>query len=360
MASEDLTGSVDGTWHPPGSARAVGARFFRAADGRLGLTDLASEEPIPIDEGVTVSDRIAGAPRRVTFADGSVFVTRDDDAREALFGARLTGSFFARVARLERPSVRLFVFGSLMVLAIVAAIRFGLPMAAKAAAMLTPHAVNVQIGNATLASIDRLMLAPSELDGARCDHFRGEVKRMAGGIGLGDRVSLNCRKGQRVGANAFALPGGVLVLTDELVAETGDDADVVAVLAHELSHARNRHPEQRLWRSVGVGLTLGLLFGDAGTLVEEAASLGTFVLENSYSRDAEREADLGAIGLLGAVGIDAGHLVTALEKLHRKCGASCAGESWLSTHPGGESRQAYLCAAIGHSEAAAGLCNETD
>lgn len=355
-----FAGHVDGTWHPPGSARAHRARFARTPDGRLALTDLDADAPIEIEDGISISDRIAGAPRRVTFADRSVFVTRDDDALEALFGEKLRSSFFSRIARLERPSTRLFIFGGIMILAIVAAIRFGLPAAARAAAALTPVGINEQIGNGTLASLDRLMLDESTLDAARCKVFSDKLTRMAASIGLERNVKLACRKGTRVGANAFALPGGRIVVTDELITTAGNDNDVVAVLAHELAHAWNRHAEQKLWRAIGVGVALTVLFGDAGTLVEEMASAGTLILETSYTREHEREADLEAIDLLRSIGTDPGHLVTALEKLHKSCGDACAESGWLSSHPGGNERRAYLCAAIGSSEVADTICSQND
>ncbi len=64
--------------------------------------------------------------------------------------------------------------------------------------------------------------------------------------------SLNFREGGAIGPNAFALPSGTIILTDELVDIAGDDNDMVlAVLAHEIGHVDKKHSLRQIYRAAG-------------------------------------------------------------------------------------------------------------
>jgi predicted Zn-dependent protease len=103
-------------------------------------------------------------------------------------------------------------------------------------------------------------------------------------------------------ANAFAAPGGQLILTRGLVEQAGSSDEVAGVLAHEIGHALELHPEASLVR--GFGLSTGVqlvLVGAPNTL----SSLGVLLTQLRYSRIAEREADTHALRILKAAGISA-------------------------------------------------------
>ncbi|NJM42911.1 MAG: M48 family metallopeptidase [Brachymonas sp.] len=104
-----------------------------------------------------------------------------------------------------------------------------------------------------------------------------------------------------IGPNAFALPGGIMVMTDELVEMVKDDDTVLGVLGHELGHITRRHGMRQL---VQVGVLQGVLsiaFGDYGSLITTAPLiLGSM----AYSRAHEREADDDSIAYMKAAGIN--------------------------------------------------------
>jgi len=99
--------------------------------------------------------------------------------------------------------------------------------------------------------------------------------------------------------NAFAAPGGRLVLTRGLLESAGSPEEVAGVLAHELGHALELHPEAGLIRAVGLGLAADLIFAGSGT----ATNIGLILTQLSYTREAEREADAHAIRILKTAGI---------------------------------------------------------
>jgi predicted Zn-dependent protease len=109
--------------------------------------------------------------------------------------------------------------------------------------------------------------------------------------------------------NAFALPGGTVVLLDGLVRGTASDDRLVAVVGHELGHVSRRHSMQAFLKSAGVGAVASLLWGDfSGQAAAIPAALAMF----DYSRDAEREADEDGIRFLRGAGRSALPMVDAL------------------------------------------------
>lgn len=143
--------------------------------------------------------------------------------------------------------------------------------------------------------------------------------------------------------NAFALPGGPVVVTTGLLLAAPSAEAVAGVLAHEVSHVTGRHAMRAVLRRASVGVLLALAFGDAagasGALVDQAAAL----VDLSYSRDMEREADRDGVALLARAGVDPRGLAAFLRALAReeaKAGARVP--AFLSTHPVTAERLAAL------------------
>lgn len=133
-------------------------------------------------------------------------------------------------------------------------------------------------------------------------------------------------------ANAFALPGGHIVLTTGLIAALGSAPELVAVLAHEVTHVEKRHGLTSMIQASGDGALLSAVFGNAGSF---AAQLGAL----NYSRQHEREADAGALVRLEKAGYDPGALNPALARLAAISRISLPpGLAFLSTHPDLEER----------------------
>ncbi len=147
--------------------------------------------------------------------------------------------------------------------------------------------------------------------------------------------------------NAFAVPGGRIVLTRGLLNEASEASEVTGVLAHELGHVYHLHPEAQLVRFAGLQVLAGAISGgSSGDLITTAAGLATIL---RYTREAEREADTFARDVMVKASVDPMGLKHFFEKFMKLEGktpvepgkdASALDRigNVFSTHPGTEER----------------------
>ncbi|SMH40399.1 M48 family metallopeptidase [Mesorhizobium australicum] len=332
MASEP----VRGAWFPPGSSRKIEAAISKAGDGDLivvaGEAVLARAAPAEIE----FSARVGSIPRRLSFPDGSLFETADNDGVDALAGAAVRAA--GAVHQLERFRPRLFVFAALVVGLCFLIYRFAVPALVEVAVAITPPVVPQLMSQGALASLDETLLAKSELPEARQASIREGFSALAALTPRGQGgYALHFRKGGSIGPNAFALPDGSIILTDELVAlAPGQDA-VLGVLAHEIGHVEREHSLRQLYRAAGIAALIMLIGGDIGAGAEDILVQGSALAGLSYSRGQEAEADRSSVELMLRAGKDPAAIVGFLEIMRDKLEKG-SGTDFLSTHPATQQR----------------------
>jgi Zn-dependent protease with chaperone function len=127
---------------------------------------------------------------------------------------------------------------------------------------------------------------------------------------------LTFHESEILGANAFALPGGHIVMTDELIELLKDQPDAIqGVLAHELAHVQHSDGMDMMVRASLVSALVGVVLGDAsGFIATVPATLAT----QSYSRDAERRADAHAASMLHAAGLSPSAMAVFFERMQEE------------------------------------------
>jgi Putative Zn-dependent protease, contains TPR repeats len=117
---------------------------------------------------------------------------------------------------------------------------------------------------------------------------------------------------------AYGLPGGFLYVDSALILSADDEAELAAVMAHEIAHVAARHATRALTRKelCRVFDTVAYMTGPAGAGIADVGGLAGPLSVKKFSRDAEYEADLLAIEYAYAAGYDPQALLDALEKLH--------------------------------------------
>jgi beta-barrel assembly-enhancing protease len=137
--------------------------------------------------------------------------------------------------------------------------------------------------------------------------------------------------------NAFALPGGIIVVHTGLIEATRRPEELAGVLAHEIQHVEQRHSLQAAIKNLGLRALWLLVAGDAyGSLLGQAAVELTTL---TFSRSAESQADARAFDALVANGIDPGGMADFFSVLSEQEGNTPA---FLSTHPAGTEREKIL------------------
>ena len=232
-----------------------------------------------------------------------------------------------------------------MVLAflVVSVPRYILPWVGDQIANLIPHSWLIMAGDETLEILDASLFAPSDLAIQDQDQYTKEFNRMADLV-LNERTTrLVFRQSEEIGPNAFALPGGVVVLTDELVEIAEKKDGVIAVLAHELGHIELKHPARRLVRSLMALAVVSLILDDSATFAEELATISGSLISLAYTREFEEEADRAGKEILIRAGLSPIPLANLLQKLSDICEEDCSQlPYWLSTHPTVPSRIEFL------------------
>ena len=137
--------------------------------------------------------------------------------------------------------------------------------------------------------------------------------------------------------NAFALPGGQVILLSGLIDDAKSGDEVISVLAHEIAHVVRRDPLQVSLKQTGTALLISLLVGDVfgGTVI---SGVGSTVIESGYSRDAEAASDILAVTALNQLGLTARPLADFLSRLSKSDGLAAVIPEFLSTHPSGTNR----------------------
>lgn len=214
----------------------------------------------------------------------------------------------ARPPLAQRMQTRWRVFLAVLVVAAVglwAFYRWGTPWAATQLTRQVPLSWETALAQRALQQLDDGYLKPSKLPAERQAQLQQRFQALAGSIepglkryaGYAPPLSLAFRLG--LGANAFALPGGAIVMTDGLVeaaAKRGlsDDA-LIGVLAHELGHVMHRHTTRMVVEQGVLNIGLGLALGDVSTVVSMGSSLLTGL---AYRRSHETEADCFGLALM--------------------------------------------------------------
>jgi Zn-dependent protease with chaperone function len=329
---------IDGRYFEPMNARAIPARLWGVA-GDLRLQ--VEGEAVPRrPKLVSLSDRLGSVPRKFTFEDGGVFEAPADADVDGLMASH--GSFFSVLSRIEAN--RNFMIGAAIatILLLVGIYRYGLPLAASAAAHVTPTAVVDVMDAGTLKTVDTTFFSPSTLDEGRKREIRELFDELARVSGQTDPdLELHFRDGGRLDANAFALPGGTIVITDQLIKKAKSDDEIAGVLAHEIGHVQNRHQLQQIYRLLGISFMIGVIGGDASQIVDDVVTQAAALQSLAYTREFEAHADARSVEIMVAAGRNPLAFVDLLDRITADHGGSKK-TGWLSSHPGTDDRRSSV------------------
>jgi predicted Zn-dependent protease len=317
--------------------RAVGVPVQIEAHGDKLLIATAGNVPrtLPRDQ-IRADAPIPGVRRRLRLPDGELIETDADDAVASLWPPKdiVSRAAFAIESRWWAAATGLALTAG----AVWLIVAFVLPLAAEPVAERISPKVEAFMGEQTLEILDRAILKPSALGEEKTGELEEKYARFVDGEDA-RRYRLEFR---RAGTpNALALPGGIIIVTDEMVEATANDGEFLAVIAHEIGHVRGHHAMRLVLQDSGLAVLMTALAGDAVGTTILAAALPAVLLRTRYSRQFESEADGYAFAMLKRHGQSPQAFADLMRRLRLREHAPEKSDSllqYLSTHPATEGR----------------------
>lgn len=327
---------LNGRYYAPDSSRSRPVRITLAADGSIQVHGAQLERSYRLTE-TRVSDRLGDIVRTLTFADGALCEVEDNDGVDTFMRDAGLATGGDRVHALERR----WGWALAAVIALAATgvlfVTKGVPAIASTLAFNLPPEIDDRLGLESLQVMDRFFFEPSVLDEEVIARLQRRFVQLARAAGDNEKLKLVFRSSAKTGPNAFALPSGTIVMTDELVELAERDEELEAVLAHEIGHVYRRHTLRLILQdSITAGM-LAVLLGDVASVTSLAATVPTVVAQRHYSRQFESEADDFALELMRETGLDPAFFAAILRRMEQLHDGEAPAD-FFSTHPPTEKR----------------------
>ena len=302
---------------------------------------LTRQEPV---SSLEISEPMGDAPRIVRFTDGAHCEVSEHAAFTRLL--RDAGISDGLVVSMQARWHWALIAVLLTVITAGAGYRWGLPATADWIAGRLPDNLLAGMGEATLEILDDHIFGPSQLTAKRQETIIRAFGQMQVPTGDLPAHRIEFRDGGRIGANAFALPDGTIIVTDQLVEIARDDDEILGVMAHEAGHLERRHSLRMLIQGSIVGFVVGWYLGDVSSV---AAGLPSAILQARYSREFEREADRFAMQMLELNDIPPVALARILQRMQADMHCAISGDTpgnpfgdYLGSHPATRERISTL------------------
>ncbi|WP_288131803.1 M48 family metallopeptidase [Microbulbifer sp.] len=330
---------LHGKWQD-GATSSVLPAELHCLEGRVYLIANGEElMGLPLDL-VQITPKLGRTPRYLTFADQRGQFECEDHSGLDQLDKSIGSRGYGIIHRLENH-LGMVVFATVLVAGIIwGYFTWGVPAASEALAYRLPADLLDRSAQETLSFMEEYSLEPTALSDERQAEIRAEFSAFAPSYPI---EKLRFYRGAEQGANAFALPDGTIIFTDEIIALADTNDELLAVFGHELGHVAHRHSLRQVIQGSAVSLTFALITGEVSALGDLLLTAPVVFSQLSYSRQFELESDAHAVDMLRESGRSPEALATMLSKLYysrTNCSEDCpANESEPGTDsaPAGES-----------------------
>jgi Zn-dependent protease with chaperone function len=287
--------------------------LYYTDDGLIGFEGMDMDE-VPYST-VSISSRVGNTPRYISFADGSQFETSDNAAIDEMVKKLANDPIHGLAHKLESAKgfilftiVAVILFGWLFV-------QYGIPAMSKQIAEWLPDEASQYMGQGVLEAMDKSMFSPSELKQARQDELRNLFNDLKKNVEGSEHYKIEFRLGGKIRANAFALPNGTIVFTDELINLAEDDMEIVSVMLHEIGHVKRKHSLRATIQQFSLAMFVMVITGDVSTSSSIITAIPIMLVESGFSQKMETEADTYSLEYMRKHGIDPNYFAIMMEKL---------------------------------------------
>ncbi|MGD0886202.1 MAG: M48 family metallopeptidase [Thermodesulfovibrionales bacterium] len=314
----------------------IAVRAVLAFEGQEAILTVSQISERYFSQRLSVSPRIGGADRFINLPNGAQVQCSHHVILDSLPQESLSEGPVAWLE--ERWGV------ALIGVAIIAAILlvgyfYGLPAAAKHVTSRIPIKTEQTLGRQALDWLDNnKWFKPTTLEKDKQERIRNGFDVLRSDLPFKDRYRLEFRDSTFMGPNAMALPGGTIVITDDMVKAAESQEEVLAILAHEIGHVELRHSLRSILQNSAVAVVAATVTSDAASLSIAVAGLPVLLAQTKYSREFETEADDYAFKLLKKRNYSPAAFASIMERLAEKQEGKKRSLSFISTHPVTEDR----------------------
>lgn len=304
------------------------------SQGALHLKTETKTSTYLLDE-VTFSSRLGNMPRSIYLGDGKVCECEENDfIDKALKNAQINSGL---IHHIESKSIYILPAIFITISLVFIFLKFIVPYSAQKLADTISQDIAAQVGQGSLETLDKLVLKPSKLSKQKQEDLRSSFLDMTHNLHDLPPLSLHFRFSEKIGPNAFALPDGSIVITDQLVLLAQNNNELLSIFAHEIGHIKNRHAIRMVLQNSAVLIVIVTLTGDATTASSVLSVLPTMLIESSFSRELENEADDYALFVMKQNHIALHHFSDIMTRLSSGQKESELQE-YFSSHPVSSSR----------------------
>ncbi|MBU5614496.1 M48 family metallopeptidase [Geomonas azotofigens] len=308
-----MSASCTATWYDGRTSRGREVTL-RVVDASLEVSGGGIDSVYPLAE-VGVDPPLGRMKRRLHFPDGASAETDAHRLVEELLRRQGRGGALLGVHRWEKSLGRALAALALLLAIVFGFLRYLVPVLALKVAFILPPRTEELIGRETLQVLDKVIMRPSALSRQRREELTRRFRAMIAGEPQRQRWRLEFRSSKEIGANAFALPSGIVIVTDRMVELAESEDELAGVLAHEIGHLERRHALRHLLQNSVTVLVVATLTGDIVSAGSLAATVPTALIDAKYSRDFEWEADAAAVRYLKRQGIPVRRYAEILARL---------------------------------------------
>ena len=300
------------------SARAQPVLVRVLADSKQIAFEVRGETLIFSFDDCDIQAKLGNSKRLIDLSNGGRLEAQEISALESVI-TRKSSAVWRALHYLENHLAWVMLALLLTVFAGWGFLQYGVPKLAETVAKATPASMEIKLGEQVLKGLDHQYgyFSSTKTAPARQASISAALKDLCERVGNCPHYRLTFRDGGLIGANAFALPGGVMVVTDDLVTLSKNDTEIVAVLAHELGHVQQRHAFRQSIQGVLSGLIMAAITGDVSSV---ASGLPAVLMQMQYSREHELEADGFALTALQKSCLPPRAFADILQRLENQAG----------------------------------------
>ena len=234
--------------------------------------------------------------KSIFLENGSLFVTKEE--LNAIDLKSLIPKTELILKNLDKFRLKSVIIILLTIIVLVIGYRFIFISFSSTLVYLFPHNWEKKIGESTYKTLSSTILEKSEIPEKRRTDIKEKSQKIFKHSELYNYPEIKFNKSTILGPNALALPGGPIIITDDLIKLLKEDELILSVIAHEIAHIKDRHSLQQIIEIAGLSSIAWMIFGLDESILEEIVFIGINIWRLKKSRDLEKRCRFNCLKII--------------------------------------------------------------